>query len=114
MDNAATKTANFIDNYFKEPLICGLIRGRHAVPDHVSFFVFDADIPQDHVCDAFYMESVCEAFLRKHTPSAVSVYVTGFTPALLALIKVCRQHYIGLTAYNYDREGRKFWAQEVL
>lgn len=114
MNDINDEMTAFIEGYFKKPVVCGLIRGRHAVPDHVSFFVFDADIPQDHVCDSFYMESVCEAFLRKHTPAAVSVYVTGFTPALLALVKVCRQHNIGLTAYNFDREGRKFWAQEVL
>ena len=104
----------FIDNYFREPVICGLIRGRHAVPDHVSFFVFDSDIPQDRICDAFYMEEICTRFLDLHGPSAVEVYVTGFTPALLALIKCCRERGIGLSAYNYDREGRKFWRQEVL
>lgn len=95
-------------------IVCGLIRGRHAVPDHVHFFVFDGDIPQDRVCDSFYMERVSAAFLDRFCPSKVSVYVTGFTPALLALVKVCKQRGVGLTAYNYDREGRKFWAQEVL
>lgn len=97
-----------------DEIICGLIKGRHAVPDHVSFFVFDSDIPQSHVCDSAYMERICTSFLRQHEPSAVSVYITGFTPALLALVKVCKQRGVGLTAYNYDREGRKFWPQEVL
>lgn len=114
MDNAAAETLKFIDNYFKEPLVCGLIRGRHKMPDHVSFFVFESDIPQANICDSAYFDAVCTAFLDKHSPSAVSVYVTGFTPALLALIKACSARGIGLTAYNYDRESKNFWKQEVL
>lgn len=95
-------------------IVCGLIKGRHAVPDHVSLFVFDSDIPQAHICDSSYMDGICESFLRQHRPTSVSVYVTGFTPALLALIKACNTSGIGLNAYNYDRESRKFWKQEVL
>ena len=95
-------------------ITCGLIRGRHTVPDHVLFFVFSADIPQSRIADAAYMERVCTDFLDLHAPSAVEVYVTGFTPALLALIKVCKGRGIGLSAWNYDREKRSFWKQEVL
>ena len=95
-------------------IVCGLIKGRHKMPDHVSFFVFESDIPQEKICDSDYFDSVCTAFLDKFVPSAVSVYVTGFTPALLALIKACSARKIGLTAYNYDRETREFWKQEVL
>ena len=98
----------------EKTIVCGLIRGRHSVPAGVSFFVFEADIPQARICDAAYMEGICEAFLSDHRPTAVEVYVTGFTPALLALIKSCRERGIALAAYNYDREKRSFWRQEVL
>lgn len=101
-------------NTKNQPLICGLIRSRHAVPSFVSFFVFEGDIPQAHVCDSAYMEAICRSFLDKHRPSSVSVYVTGFTPALLALVKVCNDRNIGLNAFNYDRQSRNFWEQEVL
>lgn len=95
-------------------VICGLIRGRHTLPDGVSLFVFTADIPQENICDSSYMDAVCTAFLDRYAPSKISVYVTGFTPALLSLVKICRQRDIGLSAYHYDREGKVFWEQEVL
>lgn len=95
-------------------ITCGLIKGRHAVPADVSVFVFDADIPQAHVCDSSFLDSICIRFLDRFEPSAVDVYVTGFTPALLSLVKICHQRGIKLSAYNYDREGRTFWRQEVL
>ena len=95
-------------------VVCGLIGGRHAVPGSVSLFVFNSDVPQAHICDSAYLDEVCTSFLDRHKPDSVAVYVTGFTPALLSLIKLCRQRNIGLDAYNYDREGRTFWRQEVL
>lgn len=95
-------------------ITCGLIRGRHRLPDSVSIYVFNSDVPQDHICDAAYMDDICSAFIARHKPGRVRVYVTGFTPALLALIRVCVQHGIALTAFNYDRESRSFWEQEVL
>lgn len=95
-------------------ITCGLIKGRHAVPADVSVFVFDADIPQAHISDSSFFDDVCTRFLDRFGPSAVEVYVTGFTPALLSLIKTCDQRGIKLSAYNYDREHRNFWRQEVL
>ena len=95
-------------------ITCGLIFGRHRLPDDVSIYVFSADIPQKYICDAAYMDSVCEAFVDKHKPDKIKVYVTGFTPALLALVRVCASRGIKLDAFNYDRESRSFWGQEVL
>lgn len=98
----------------EQSIVCGLIKGRHAVPGHVREYVFEGDIPQARVSDPAYMEAVCSRFLDRHAPSVVEVYVTGFTPALLALICVCHKRGIGVVAYNYDREGREFWRQEVI
>ena len=95
-------------------IFCGLIQGRHSVPDSVKLFVFSSDIPQMHICDSKYMEHICNNFIDLHSPSTVNVYVTGFTPALLALIKVCNKKNIHVVAYNYDREKRNFWRQEVI
>ena len=95
-------------------IFCGLIKGRHSIPATVTDFIFSADIPQANICDAAYMEAVCADFLNRHKPDAVKVYVTGFTPALLALIKVCSARGIHVSAFNYDREGRTFWEQEVI
>lgn len=94
---------------------CGLIRGRHSVPPTITEFIYLYDIPQQHICDATYMEDICARYLDHHTEAtAINVYVTGFTPALLALIKVCGTRNIHVNAYNYDREGKKFWRQEVI
>ena len=95
-------------------IVCGLIKGRHRLPDDVSTYIFPSDVPQDHICDAAYMENVCSAFCDKHKPDKIVVYVTGFTPALLALIRVCVARGIKLDAYNYNRETRSFWMQEVM
>ena len=96
-------------------IFCGLIRGRHSVPAEITDFVFDQDIPQNHICDSAYMESICTDYLDAvGSADSVNVYVTGFTPAMLALIKVCNARRIHVNAYNYDREGKTFWRQEVI
>ena len=94
---------------------CGLIAGRHILPDIITDNVYATDIPQAHITDSAYMDRICDNFLRRH-PDAdkICVYVSGFTPALLALIKACNAKGIHLTAYNFDREGRRFWEQEVI
>lgn len=94
---------------------CGLIKGRHKLPDDIKDFVFCSDIPQDHICDPFYLADICTAFLdARPDASLICVYVTGFTPAMLALVKVCAMRGIHLIAMNYDRENKTFWSQEVM
>ena len=94
---------------------CGLIKGRHRLPDHVSTYVFSGDIPQANICDGDYLHRNClHFFTGAGCPDHIEVYVTGFTPALLALVRVCSMYGVRLTAYNYDRESRSFWKQEVL
>ena len=95
-------------------LRCGLIKGRHVLPDNISLYVFDSDIPQHYICDSAYMDDICENFLCRHKCDAIEVYVTGFTPALLSLIKLCLSRGIKLSAWNYDRESRSYWKQEVI
>ncbi len=98
-------------------LSVGLIRGRHSVPDDIIDFVFCNDIPQEHICDSAYMEDICFKFFICKKPfnfDTVNVYVTGFTPALMALVKVCDYYDLHLNAYHYDREGKTFWKQEEI
>ena len=96
-------------------IFCGLICGRHVLPTDITDYVFPTDIPQAYICDAAYMERICTDFLDGRPGTAtVNVYVTGFTPAMLALIKVCTARGIRLNAYNYDRSTKKYWRQEVL
>ena len=96
-------------------ITCGLIKGRHKLSSHITEFVFDSDIPQDHICDSAYLEEICTAFIDKHPEvKIIYVYVTGFTPAMLALIKICSSRGVHLFAFNYDREKRDFWIQGVI
>ena len=96
-------------------IFCGLIAGRHILPDVITDNVFSTDIPQIHITDSAYMDRICNEFLDRHPEAdTIAVYISGFTPALLALIKACANRNLHLTAYNFDREGRTFWNQEVL
>ena len=92
----------------------GLIKGRHAVPAEVKNYIFEHDIPQDHVTDAEYMYNTAEGFLRRFEPHALEIYITGFTPALCAVLKACKTYNISVSCWHYDREGKTFWKQEVL
>jgi len=96
-------------------IFCGLIYGRHILPDIITDYVYPTDIPTVHICDAAYMERICTEFFDRH-PGAdtICVYVSGFTPALLALIKGCVERGIHLTAYHFDRSTRNYWKQEVI
>lgn len=96
-------------------IFCGLIKGRHNLPDDITDYVFLGDIPQEHICNSFYLDDICTAFLDNHPQATlICVYVTGFTPAMLALVKACAERGIHLVARNYDRERKQFWSQEVL
>lgn len=92
----------------------GLIKGRHSLPAEVRDYIFEHDIPQDHVTDAEYMSDIAEDFIRHFKPQFLEIYVTGFTPALCAVLKACRAYNISVSCWHYDRESRTFWKQEVL
>lgn len=92
----------------------GLIKGRHTLPAEVKDYIFEHDIPQDHIVDAEYMSDIAEGFLRRFKPHTLEIYITGFTPALCAVLKVCKAYNISVSCWHYDREGKTFWRQEVL
>ena len=92
----------------------GLIKGRHTLPAEVKDYIFEHDIPQDHITDAGYMSDIAEGFLRRFKPHTLEIYITGFTPALCAVLKACKSYNISASCWHYDREGRTFWKQEVL
>lgn len=92
----------------------GLIKGRHTLPAEVKDYIFEHDIPQDHITDAAYMKRITEDFLERFKPQSLEIYVTGFTPALCAVLRACTAYKIPVSCWHYDREGRTFWKQEVL
>lgn len=85
-----------------------LCAGRHDTPADKAIFEEIAD-PMN------------TSLLRKQANMAIPedatslvVYVTGLTPAMLAVVKVCFDRGICLTAMNYDRETGEYFPQEVL
>lgn len=92
----------------------GLIKGRHSLPAEVRDYIFEHDIPQDHITDAEYMYDIAEDAIMRFMTQDLEIYVTGFTPALCAVLKACKAYNISVSCWHYDREGRTFWKQEVL
>lgn len=43
----------------------------------------------------------------------LDVYVSGFSPAIVAVINVCHKWNIKLTLFHYDRETATYLAQQV-
>lgn len=86
----------------------GVCAARHEMP--VKEFIFDEIIrPTDTV--GMYNEA------NKKIPADaehINLYITGLTPATLAIVNVCYKRGITLTAYNYNRETGRYQPQRVL
>ena len=109
-------------------IVCGLCKGRHELP--VKEYIFDSftDMPS---CDELY--DIAKAFVLSHAEkervwlsdelyndyqveaytSELVVYVTGYTPMLLAVVSVCSRLGMRLTAMHYNATG-EYYAQKVL
>ena len=44
----------------------------------------------------------------------VILYVTGLTPATLAVVRVCHEQGRSLTCYHFDRDSGDYYPQKVL
>ena len=85
----------------------GLCAGRHDVP--VQDFIFKEILnPTDYQ----WMEATAERAIPSNC-NELDIYVTGLTPAMLAVVKVCERRGITLTAMNFDRETGKYLEQLV-
>lgn len=86
----------------------GLIAGRHNLP--VDECIFDNVIE-----DMFDFDSMDKIVARKiHGLDGVNLYATGFTPALLSVVKYCHKYKISLAVYHYDKTSGEYILQEVL
>jgi hypothetical protein len=91
-------------------VVCGLVAGRHEMP--VSQYIWDAAIPSE---DA--MKRNC---LYNHITEVmpgdveiIDVYVTGFTPGLLALVAWCFDHSVTLVTHQYDAMNHEYYIRNV-
>lgn len=87
----------------KEEYFVALCDGRHSIPEAVDGSIFPnivdpTDIPGLKETVSKELEGV----------KAVTVYVTGMTPAWNQVVKVCLEKHIKLTAMYYDRNTGKY------
>ena len=85
-----------------------LCKGRHATPATEAIFPTEVD-PTDF--------SGLNRIVAERIPSDTTelvVYVTGLTPAMLAVVHYCWQAGITLTAMHYDRATGEYYPQTVL
>lgn len=89
----------------------GLIKGRHNLPETVTNYIWGGDIKD--VTDVIRMEQHAMDWVQIHRPINLTVYVTGLTAALVAVIKACALYKIPLTLMHYNRETKRYFSQRV-
>ena len=87
----------------------GLCAGRHEIPQ-VQDFIFN------EVLDPTDFDGMLKT-ARETIPAdadSIEVFVTGLTPAMLAVARVCFERQADLIAWHYDRDAGDYKSQEVL
>ena len=87
--------------------IFGLCSARHAMPDCVQEFIFPNEISDPTDTESLYQLA---AQSLKDCDS-VTVYVTGLTVALGAVVSYCAKNAIGLTLMHFDRNSGDYYPQ---
>lgn len=85
-----------------------LCAGRHQTPADKAIFA-----AVNNVTDTEGLLQVA----RENIPadcSELTVYVTGLTPAMLAVVRACAERGIALVAMHFDRESGTYYPQKVL
>lgn len=85
-----------------------LCEGRHEMPTEVGGAIFPHKI---NPLDVEGLEKIASDKLADCTE--LTLYVTGLTVALVAVINVCRQNNIGLTLMHFDRATGNYYQQPV-
>lgn len=83
--------------------------GRHSISNAVDGSIFG-----ETITDAFNwykMDQVIHAKLK--ACSRLDLYVTGFTPATLAIINYCLVNLIPLTCWHYDLKSGEYVPQVI-
>lgn len=92
-------------------MVVGLIRGRHNLPPHVTQYIWQKDISD--VTDIEGMEQYAEEWVVKARAAWLTVYVTGLTQALVAVIKACYKNHVPLMLMHYNRKTKDYFKQRV-
>ena len=86
-----------------------LCEGRHPIPKNPPALFPQRVNPLD--VDALYC--VADAVIPADAES-VTVYVTGLTVAFAAVVSVCTERRINLTAMHFDRDTGDWYSQPVI
>ena len=114
--------------------VFGLCKGRHELPCEV--FLFNGEISPLNVlwlekiaryslqCEAHRTETCVwnirfngeydEAFFDFPEEATVTIYVTGLTVALIAVLNVLRSYKASVVLMHYDRETNTYYEQKVV
>lgn len=98
--------------WIKRACICG---GRHPMPQGWEEGIFD-DVIEDPL-DFDTLSSVADGFVydcEESGFSELSVIVTGFTPATIALIMACVHEFISIVFWHYDKECQTYRRQDFI
>lgn len=87
--------------------VMGLCLGRHEMPQ-VREYIFPNEL---NPLDLEGMEM--QAREKLAGVSELTLYVTGLTVALIAVINICRELDIKLTLMHYDKNTGDYYPQEV-
>lgn len=99
--------------YSRGVAIAGLCEGRHEI-EGVNDYVFgEIEDPMDFE-DLEYRAGMWVEEAKKAEVDVVKLYVTGLTPALTSVIKMCAIRHMTLKLMHYDRDSNSYKAQYVL
>ena len=87
----------------------GLCLGRHELPSVDGYIYGNTVDPMD-----FAALSACASAAIPSDADSIELYVTGLTPATLAVVKHCHDNSINLTCWHYDRESGDYRPQVVI
>ena len=91
----------------KNNKIFGLCSARHAMPDCVQEFIFPNEIANP--TDTEYLYHLAAQSLKDC--ESATVYVTGLTVCVGAVVSYCAKNGISLTLMHFDRNTNGYYPQ---
>lgn len=86
-----------------------LCKDRHSTPA-TDGAIFETEV---NPLDIIVLESHAKERLANLNITSLSLYVTGLTVALIAVLNATKELNIKVTLWHFDRESGKYYCQEV-
>lgn len=94
----------------KNAYTLALCEGRHTMPAEVQGSIFPAEVDPT---DLGGLTEYCQKGIPA-TCNELTLYVTGLSVALLAVVRYCDGNGISLTCMHYNRDTGEYYPQKVL